>query len=308
MKRNESLTAIVFMFLRGLLVGLCDLVPGVSGGTILFITGVYERFINGLKDVGVFLKEFLLKLIGKNKSSFKQIFKRIDFALFLPLIIAIWGVMLIGSGIILNIMNTFPSQTYAFFVGLILASTFLMYKEIGKKNVNAILFVIIGIWVGFMVSTLKTDPSMSASYPMIVLTGAISICAMVLPGISGSYLMIVLGKYEFMLGVLNNLSEKWTYAIAFGIGGIIGLLTFSRVLSWLLKKYRSSTLSFLTGLMFGAMYGPAKLAINAAGTTDIVIYSSIFFVVGAAIVILIDRIANHKKRKQAKVDAAKMKD
>lgn len=295
------------MFLRGILVGMCDIVPGVSGGTILFITGVYERFIEGLKDIGVFLKEFFLKLIGRHKGSFKQIFKRIDYALFVPLILAIWGTLILFSSIILFLKDTYPAQLYAFFVGLIFASTLIMYRQIGKKNINAVLFLILGVWIGFIISTIKPDPAQSGNYLLVIISGAVSICAMILPGISGSYLLLLMGRYYFMLDVIRNLAEKWTYAIAFGVGGIIGLLSFSKLLSWLLKKFRSNTLAFLTGLMFGAMYGPARDTIMEATSQPIIMYASLFFVFGAAFVIAIDRIANHKKRKQAKLAATNKK-
>ncbi|MCF7866409.1 DUF368 domain-containing protein [Candidatus Woesearchaeota archaeon] len=293
-KKEETWIQIFFTLIKGMLVGICDLIPGVSGGSILFIINIYERFVTGLKNISEFIKQFFLKLIKKNQTNYKKIFQLIDFKFFIPLVLGIWIILFFGSGIILHLMDLYPSQLYSFFIGLIISSTFVIYKSIGKKGLINNLIMIIGVWLGFMLSTLNLSSLLGNNFLSIYVTGVISIMAMMLPGISGSYLLIILGKYEFMLDVIHNLSTKYPYAIVFILGSVTGLLGFSKILSWLLKKYRANTLAFLTGIMFGAIYGPARFAIEGISSPNIAIISSILFLTGAILVIIISKLSKEK--------------
>jgi len=290
MKENYFLT-----FLKGMLVGACDLIPGISGGTILFITGIYERFINGLKNVGVFVIELTRLISGRNINSFRKILRLLDFKLFIPLILGIWLVFAFGSKIILDLLGAYPAQVYSFFIGMVFASAYVVFKHIKSRTYIEAIFGVIGFGLGLLISSFTKTSGSSFSLWYILLLGFVSICAMILPGISGSYILLVLGGYEFMLGVIQDIIHKWNYALVFVIGSIIGLLTFSKLLSWLLKKYHSITLSVLTGLMLGAIIGPVRQTLGKIPNIGVLILSIVLLLVGIASVILIDHFARDSK-------------
>jgi len=290
MKKNYFLT-----FLKGMLVGVCDLIPGISGGTILFITGIYERFIDGLKNGGIFIKELIKLISRKNSPSFKKILRLLDFELFIPLILGIWLVYAFGSKIVLDLIGAYPAQVYSFFIGMVFASAYVVFKHIKSRRTKEAIFGIIGFGLGILISSFtKTSGSVFSLWYVLIL-GFVSICAMILPGISGSYILLVLGGYEFMLGVLHDIIHKWHYALAFAIGSVIGLLTFSKLIAWLLKKHHSMTLSVLTGLMLGAIIGPLKQTLGKIPNTGVLIPSIVLLFIGIASVIVIDYFARDSK-------------
>lgn len=275
-------------FIKGVFMGLANVIPGVSGGTIAFVTGIYERLIDGITDVGTFLKEFLLKIIGKNKKTHKKIFGLIDFKFFIPLFLGILPAILLFSVLFSNLMESFRPFVFSFFGGLILASAVLIYKKIKKHNALGIIYGIIGLAIGFLVTILPvTQNASDPGFLLILIMGAVATPTMILPGISGAFVVLLFGQLEFMYGAVANIAQKWPYLLTFAAGSVIGVLAFARILSYLLKKYHSYTLFTLTGIMLGALYGPVSdILLNLNGTTDVLIASALALLGIAAIVFL----------------------
>ncbi len=217
--------------------GTADIIPGVSGGTIALITGIYERLIFGIKRINFNLKE------------------SVDWEFFVPLLLGIGCAFLALSRIIKFFLSDFPGLTYAFFFGLILASAVIVYKKTGKLNFKDFLFLLIGFAFAFLFVGLK-DLETEHTLLVIFFSGMIAICAMILPGISGAFILLFLNQYEYMLEVLNNFI--FVEIFTFVGGAFLGIITFSRILSYLLKRYKSHTFSFLVGLMLGSLRLPYR--------------------------------------------------
>jgi len=266
--RSSKISEILFLFLKGLAMGSADIIPGVSGGTIALITGIYERFVFALESINIhFLYYFILGF--KDKTNFKKAkdsFFSIDFLFLIPLVLGIVCAFLTLANIIGFLLETVPTQTFAFFFGLIFASAFYVYymhKKLFTRS--SLLFIGLGILIGFLIVGLESI-QLSHSLVMIFASGIISFCAMILPGLSGAFILLVLGQYEFLLSVLRDLTHfefgMILFVFAYGFGGIIGLLGFSKVLSFLFSKYKSATIAFITGLMIGALRKPGMEIVN----------------------------------------------
>ena len=262
MMKSKKITDLFFIFIKGLAMGSADIIPGVSGGTIALITGIYERFVFALESINLhFLYYFILGF--KDKTNFKKAkesFFSIDFLFLIPLVLGILLAFLTLANVIGFLLETVPTQTFAFFFGLIFASAFYVYythKSLFK--IQSSVFIGIGFLVGFLIVGLESI-QLSHTPLMIFTSGIISFCAMILPGLSGAFILLVLGQYEFLLSVLRELTHfefgMILFVFAYGFGGIIGLLGFSRVLSFLFSKYKSATIAFITGLMIGALRKP----------------------------------------------------
>ncbi len=272
------------LFVKGIFMGIADVIPGISGGTIAFITGIYSELIKSIKDVGDFIKEFFEKIL-KNRGKWKNIFSKLNFAFFIPLILGIWLAFGIGVHFIPQLIQKYPAQVMGLFSGLIISTAFVMLKE--EKNNKPIKYIwtFLGLLSGFFISQL-TYASTSPTYFFIFLSGIIAICAMILPGISGAYLLLVLGQYEFMLNAIRHIFSEYLYVLAFSAGCVIGLLSFSNLLNYLLKKHKASTILFLVGLMIGALYGPVKTTLIS--NHDKVFEFAVFLIFGAIIFLIID--------------------
>ncbi len=244
--------------------GMADTVPGISGGTIALITGIYDKLIHSLANLNA---TFILDALKGDWKAARKDFSRIDLAFFIPLGIGIVSAILLMSGVISFLLDTYPSSTYSFFFGLILASAIILFRKIKKISTPIIISFVVGLMIAFLIAGLGATEALGHSYPIIFLAGAIAVCAMVLPGISGAFLLLLLGQYEFFLNTLHDLksslfsggsliSELLIIMIA-GLGGLTGILLFSRFLDRMLKEHKATTLSFLTGLMVGSLRLPA---------------------------------------------------
>ena len=256
---NMKLKETLVIFLKGLGMGVASIIPGVSGGTVAFITGIYERLIQAISKIDFRFILYFLK--GDIRKANKNI-RNIDFKLFIPLIAGIGLALWFMSGIILFFLQNFSALTYAFFFGLILASAILIYKKVDGLSVKNILFLIMGFLFAFL-SAGPAQLEIGHSLPIVFLSGALAICAMILPGISGAFILLFLNQYEYMLSVLEGrqLLEMFT----FGFGALMGILFFSRLVDYLLSQYKSFTTFFLMGLMLGALRLPYQETINAHG-------------------------------------------
>lgn len=230
--------------LKGLAMGAADVVPGVSGGTIAFISGIYEELIDSIKAID--LQAFKL-LFTKGIPSF---WTKINgwFLLFLVLGIGISIISL--SKLILYLLNNYPTLLWSFFFGLVVASAIYVGTTIKKWNVQIVIGLLAGGALAYYI-TIATPTQGPTELWFVFVTGAIAICAMILPGISGSFIMLLMGMYEFILNSLTSL--KIAVILTFIAGASIGIISFSHLLSWMLRKYHNVTISILTGFMVGSL-------------------------------------------------------
>ncbi|NLV27341.1 MAG: DUF368 domain-containing protein [Methanomicrobiales archaeon] len=230
---------------KGVLMGICDIIPGVSGGTIAFITGIYSRLISAIAHISPL---FIRDLICWDVPSMKTRLEEMDIIFLITLAVGIGSAFLLISRIILFLLNTYPVQTNGFFLGLILASSILLFAPLPRRYLGGFVFLFIGIIIGLGI-VMANPQALGHSYPILFITGFIALCAMILPGISGAYITLLFNQYEFMLDAIRTLSlmDIGVYLT----GGVIGILTFTRLLKYLLKYYHDMIIAFLTGLMLG---------------------------------------------------------
>ena len=245
------------IFIRGILMGSADIVPGVSGGTIALITGIYERLIYSISKINFKFLKPLVKL--DLKVFWRELLDEIDFGFFIPLVLGIAIAMVTIAKVVTYCMDVYPALTYAFFLGLIIASAYILLKKIPKLQIKHIAFVILGFVLAYIFVSLNPIAA-NHSLPVLFISGLIAICAMILPGISGSFLLLLLGQYEYMLTALHEL--HFTELIVFIVGAIIGILGFSKLLNYLLKRYEEVTMAFLIGVMLGTLKIPAVTVVN----------------------------------------------
>ncbi|HRX63701.1 MAG TPA: DUF368 domain-containing protein [Candidatus Absconditabacterales bacterium] len=240
----------VILFLKGLLMGACDVIPGVSGGTIAFITGIYDELIDALHAFNLSNLKILFK--GKIKIFWKNIHGNFLVAIFGGIIVAI----LTLAKLISYLLETYPSLVRAFFFGLIVASAIILRKSIKKYKLWYLVLLIIGIFVGFVVTSLPVFNLGSGNLTMFG-SGFIAIIAMILPGISGSYILVILGQYQEVLGNIVSLTggdfKVIVPILVFIIGAIAGLISFSKLLHWIKSRWHDQMVIVLIGFMLGSL-------------------------------------------------------
>lgn len=229
---------------KGMCMGAADVVPGVSGGTIAFITGIYDELINSIKSINAAsLKMFFT---GKWGEFWKMINGK-----FLLFLLAGIGISVFSlAKIITWLLVVYPVLVWSFFFGLVLASTWFVGKDVKERNWKTGLGFLLGAALAFYI-TVATPAETPSHFLFIFLCGAIAICAMILPGISGSFILVLLGKYFFIMEAVKTLDLK-VIAI-FGIGACVGITSFSRLLSYALSHMRNITLAVLSGFMLGSL-------------------------------------------------------
>lgn len=243
---------------RGLGMGAADVVPGVSGGTIAFITGIYEELLETISG----LKFSLIKTW--RKEGFMAMWKegnfRFLFALFSGIIISIASLAVL----IEYLLEAYPIHLWSFFFGLILASVWLVGKTVSKWNVTNIIGLLAGIVAAYFI-TVMTPSEDSSNLFYIFICGSIAVCAMILPGISGSFILLLLGAYTTVLGAASGLisalsASNWDLVfsngltlVVFVLGCLLGLISFSKLLNWLFKKAHDLTVAILTGFLIGSL-------------------------------------------------------
>lgn len=234
----------VTLFLKGMAMGAADVVPGVSGGTVAFITNIYDELIESIHSIGP------KTLITLRREGLASAWHSINGNFLLTLFLGIATSILSLAKVITHLLATQPILVWAFFFGLIVISAIFIAKQIEAWNVKTIATLIVGVIVAWHLSSL-TPQVVEATPLMIVGSGALAICAMILPGISGSFILLMLGMYAPILGAIKAFDIG--VVALFGSGAVIGLLSFSRLLDWLLKNVRSVTLALLTGFMVGSL-------------------------------------------------------
>lgn len=232
-------------FLKGVGIGAANVIPGVSGGTIALLTGIFERLINALKSMNI--KALKLLFTGK----LKEFAKHIDLWFLIAVFLGV-AVSIISLAYLLKYLFTFyPIYVWAFFFGLILASVFYVGKSVKKKNAASIISFLVGATVAASIAFVKPATENDALWYLLI-CGAVAVCSMILPGLSGSFVLILLGNYRLvMIDAVTEMNLHVLLPVA--VGAVIGLLAFSHFLAWLFKKYKDQTLSLLTGFILGSL-------------------------------------------------------
>lgn len=224
--------------------GGADIVPGVSGGTIAFITGIYQELLDSIKT-------FDLKALELIKSGqFKHFWQHINGSFLLVLLAGIATSLVSLAKLLTFLLANYPIQLWSFFFGLVIISAILVMKEILKWNLWVVLFGLIGIAIAYYISIASPAETPTGLW-FIFIAGAVAICAMILPGISGAFILLLFGKYEFVLNALKEF--HFTTILVFGLGCATGLLTFARLISWLLHHYYNMAIALLAGFMIGSL-------------------------------------------------------
>ncbi len=264
--------------------GSADIVPGVSGGTIALITGIYGHLVEAISNIRF---GFIKPLIhGDFKGFWNKLLDEIDFKFFIPLILGIGVAFLTLAKVVTYCMDNHTALTFSFFLGLIIASAVILFRKIDKINVKHVIFAVIGLILTYIFVSLNPIAG-EHSLIVIFISGMIAICAMILPGISGSFLLLLLGQYEYMLNALHQL--HFSDIIAFVVGALIGILGFSKILNFLLKNYEEITMAFLIGVMLGSLKVPAveivnSVSMNFAGLLPCIIVA----VIGFGLIIILE--------------------
>ncbi len=233
-----------FLFLKGIAMGAADVVPGVSGGTIAFISGIYEELIRSIRSIDHMAVKTLFK------QGVPSFWSHINGWFLLVLLSGIAVSILSLSKVIVHQLETNPQLVWSFFFGLVVASAIYVGSTIKQKNIYTLLAGLAGVAIAYLITIASPAEGPDGGW-YVFLTGSIAICAMILPGISGSFILLLMGMYEKVLTALHEM-EIITILLFMGGAGV-GIITFSHILSWLLKKYHDLTIAVLTGFMIGSL-------------------------------------------------------
>ena len=307
----------ILITFKGLAMGAADVVPGVSGGTIAFIAGIYEELLLTIKNFPVAVKDLF-----KNRFNLKLFWKSANINFLLALILGI-GISIVSlAKLTIYMLAHYPVPMWSFFFGLVMASVWFVLREIKSWKPTYFIFFVVGIAAGYLI-TIVSPAETPEDLWFIFLSGAIAICAMILPGISGSFILLILGKYQYILTALTEVNIP--VILTFASGALIGIISFSHFLSWLLKNYHAITISFLGGIMLGSLnkIWPWKTVVESivkpdgeivpivennilpAAYTEItgapshILYAVIMFIVGLSIIFVIDNVARKMKAKRS---------
>lgn len=234
----------LLLVLKGMGMGAADVVPGVSGGTIAFITGIYEELINSIKSIDLSAAKLLFG--GQIKAFWQAINGTFLISVFLGVGISIFS---LAKGLE-YLLNHFPILVWSFFFGLIVASAIYVARSINKWDFGVAVAGVAGIAVAFSITVISPAEA-NTSYWFVFVSGSIAICAMILPGISGSFILVLLGMYKYILEAVGDLNLA--IISTFLAGAVIGIISFSNVLSWLLRKFHNLTIAVLAGFMVGSL-------------------------------------------------------
>jgi len=235
----------IIIGLKGMGMGAADVVPGVSGGTIAFISGIYEELLTSISNVNFGLLKTL------KKEGFKVAWKQLNGAFLASLFLGIFISIVSLAKTIKYLLENEPILLWSFFFGLVVASIIFIGKQVENWNYKFLFLAMFGVAFGYIITIASSTTLTEINYLFLVFAGAIASCAMILPGISGSYILLLMGVYPVVMTAITH--RDFTIISAIGIGVILGLLLFSRLLKWLFKKYKNQMIVVLTGLMLGSL-------------------------------------------------------
>ena len=293
-------------FFKGLAMGIVNVIP-VSSGTVSLIIGVFERFINSIKSLN--LKAFKLLFKGE----FSEFAKRTDIKFLFTLILGIMAGMILTAISLKAIFKQYEVYAYAFFIGLIIASVVYVFGMIGKKTPKMMILMFVAIALSFYLS-IKSNPYPSNSFLYLILCGIVGSLGMIVPGISGSHLMMVMGNYELIvtqalpaITKMSTFGQGFMVLLPFAIGAVISIISISYLLSWLMKEYRNETLSVLSGFMIGSLPvvypwkevlpGMYDYTFHLPPMTSEFVLALIMAVVGAALVLVLSHLSKKKEER-----------
>ncbi|WP_336884730.1 DUF368 domain-containing protein [Halapricum salinum] len=305
---SASVQQLVTVYLKGLAMGAADSVPGVSGGTIAFITGIYERLITAitrLDPTAVFLLAGVHRREGRRR--FYDRLLEMDVPFLLALGLGVVSAIVTVSRVMHAALQEAEALTFAFFFGLIAASAVVLYEHMAVDTPGRIAAAVAGFAIAFLVSGVTSGSDVAHTVPIIFVAGSIAIVAMILPGVSGAFFLVLFGQYEYLTGVLTSfvdgvlavvvgdraigsLADAATTVFTFGLGAILGLFTIAHLIRWALDNYRVATLSFLVSLMVGALRLPVERVLDtdptlAAGSVLPIVLA---VAIGGGVVLLLD--------------------
>lgn len=293
------------VFVKGMIMGAANVFP-ISSGTVSLVLGVFERFINSINSLRI--KNFKLLFHGE----FRQFVRRTDFKFFLTIVLGLLVGMVLTSIFLKQTINLYKVYTWSFFIGLIIASVIYVMKSIDKVNVKNILLVLTGLTVSFFLS-IKSNPNPSENFFYLFLCGIIGATGMVVPGVSGSHLMLLMGNYELIVTkAIPEMTKASTFMhgasiiLPFVLGALVSIVAFSHLLAWLMREYRDSTLSVLAGFMLGSLPvvypwkvpGESTYIFSLPGWNGELLGAVITAGVGFATVFILELLARHSKKKQ----------
>ena len=308
-----TLRAFVGIYLRGLCMGAADAVPGVSGGTIALITGIYERLIAAITAVEPHrIRRIVAGIDPARRADAVDALRELDVGFLLAVGTGILTAVVTILRVVSVLLEAAPVGTYGFFFGLIGASAAVLYSEVSLATRGRKVVAAAGVLLAFSLSGYAAT-AVGTSLPIVFVAGSIAVTAMVLPGVSGSLLLLMLGQYEYMSTTLSSFTDGLVAAVrgngivtlrettpsivVFLLGGIVGLFTVAHAVQWALAHYRQATLAFLVSLIVGALRAPVVqtgIELTEAGrgwTPESIGLFAAVAVIGAAVVVGIDRLA-----------------
>ena len=238
------MNSILRLYFKGVAMGAADIVPGVSGGTIALISGIYEELIFTLKNINLSLLKTLFK------DGFKVFWKSLNGNFLSVLLLGIASSVILLAQVIVFLLENHEFKIWGFFFGLIISSAFLIIKDVNPLNTMQIIWILSGIVIAALISLSNTTQIPDTDI-YIFLTGSIAITAMILPGISGSFILLLLSKYEYIITAIKEFNIRTLFV--FGVGCIFGLIIFSRILHFLFQNYKMNLLSLLSGFLIGSL-------------------------------------------------------
>lgn len=243
----ETVPQALLLAAKGFCMGAADIIPGVSGGTVAFITGIYESLLAAIKSANARFVGALLRLRPA------EALAELHLRFLVPLLLGVLTAFVSMAGLMHHLLVEHPVQIWSLFLGLIAASILVVGREVGRWTPGRLIALALGTAVAWLIVGM-IPVNTPETYGFIFLCGMIAICAMILPGISGSFLLLILGKYEFVTGALRNPldGENLLVLAVFACGCVAGVVGFSRVLSWFLARWHALAVAVLTGFMLGA--------------------------------------------------------
>jgi len=232
------------LFIKGSMMGAADAVPGVSGGTVAFIAGIYQELIGSLSKLGPAALKVLFT------GGIAECWDYVNGRFLMVLLAGMLTSIVLLSNVVLYLLSTYPQLLWGFFFGLICASSIVLSKNIEQWDVKSSALFVLGALTSFAITSMSSAV-IEVSVVTIFLGGMLAICAMILPGVSGSFILLMLGLYSEVLGAVKNFD--FVVLSIFAMGCMSGLLCFSKVLNWLFSQYRNFTMALLTGFLLGSL-------------------------------------------------------
>jgi putative membrane protein len=302
---NDWLT----VYLKGFFMGAADAVPGVSGGTIALITGIYDRLVAAIAGLGPGLLAEPRRLRStQGRRGLAMRLRKLDLLFLIVLAAGILTAIVSVARLLAVALEDYPVPTYAVFFGLIAASAVVLYREVSVSTPRRMLAAVVGFTGAFVLTGITAEAGLPHSLPVIFASGFVALMAMILPGISGAFVLLILGQYPYLTGILRDFTDDLAalatgngsvgpllgpgiVVAVFAAGGLLGLLLMSRFVRWALEHHRPATLTFLVSLMVGALRLPGTRIVQATETWDAGAVAVIAgaAIAGAAAVLLLER-------------------